>query len=66
MKKNNLKALLFYAVMIVVIFGVIALVLGKDKPEPVQYGDVINYFDKDAVIEFTVDKTDYPLLPAGR
>ncbi|MBO5845014.1 MAG: ATP-dependent zinc metalloprotease FtsH, partial [Clostridia bacterium] len=59
MKKNNLKALLFYAVMIVVIFGVIALVLGKDKPEPVQYGDVINYFDKDAVIEFTVDKTDY-------
>ena len=59
MKKNNLKALLFYGVMILLIFGVIAFVLGKDKPEPVQYGDVINYFEKDAVVEFTVDKTDY-------
>ena len=59
MKKNNLKALLFYAVMIVIIFGVIALVLGKDKPEPVQYGDIINYFEKDAVLEFNVDKSDY-------
>ena len=59
MKKSNLKVLLTYAVMIVIIFGVIALILGKDEAEPVMYGDVIDYFEKDAVIDFSVDKDDY-------
>ena len=58
MKKNNFKVLLSYAVMIIIVFAVIALVLNKDKAEPIQYGDVLNYFEKDAVVEFTVDKDD--------
>ncbi len=62
MKKNNLKVLLTYALMIVIIFAVIAFVLNKDEPEPVRYGDVIEYFEKDAVKEFTVDKTDYLVM----
>ena len=59
MKKSNLKVLLTYVVMIVIVFGVIALVLNKDETEPVQYSDVIHYFEKDAVLEFSVDKDDY-------
>ena len=59
MKKNNLKVFLSYALMIVVVFAIIALVLNKDKEEPIDYGDVIQYFEEDAVVEFTVDKTNY-------
>ena len=62
MKKNNLKVLLSYALMIVIIFAIIALVLNKDEPEPVRYGDVIEYFEKDAVKEFTVDKSDFLVM----
>ena len=59
MKKNNFKVLLSYAVLIIVVFAVIALVLNKDEPEPVLYSDVIHYFEENAVIEFTVDDSDY-------
>ena len=62
MKKNNLKVLLSYALMIVIVFAIITMVLGKDEPENVQYGDVINYFEQDAVIEFTVDKSNYLVM----
>ena len=58
-KKNNLKVFLSYALMIVIVFAIIALVLGKDTEEPIEYGDVIQYFEEDAVVEFTVDKTNY-------
>ena len=58
-KKNNFKVLVAYALMIAVIFGVIAFVLKDDQAEPVLYNDVIDYFKNDTVAEFTVDNTDY-------
>ncbi|MBQ8141484.1 MAG: ATP-dependent zinc metalloprotease FtsH [Clostridia bacterium] len=62
MKKNNFKVLISYAVLIIVVFAVIAVVLNKDEPEPVLYSDVIHYFEEDAVIEFTVDNSDYLVM----
>ncbi len=62
MKKNNIKVLLTYVVLIVVVFAVIALVLNKDEPEEVLYSDVIHYFEKDAVTEFKVDDSDYIVM----
>ncbi len=59
MKKNNVKVLISYALMIALIFAVIAFVLKDDKAEPIYYNDVIEYFQKDAVVEFSVDNSDY-------
>ena len=59
MKKNNFKVLISYALMIALIFAVIAFVLKDDKAEPIYYNDVVEYFQADAVVEFSVDNADY-------
>ena len=59
MKKNNFKVLISYVLMIALIFAVIAFVLKDDKAEPILYNDVVEYFQADAVVEFSVDNSDY-------
>ena len=62
MKKNNFKVLLFYAVLIIAVFGIIALFFNEAEPEPVEYSDVVHYFESDAVVEFKVDKSNYLVM----
>ena len=60
MKKNSkFKVIIFYALLIVAVFAVIALLFNDSEAEPVEYSDVVHYFESDAVLEFTVDKKDY-------
>ena len=62
MKKNNFKVLIFYAVLIIAVFAVIALLFNDTEAEPVEYSDVVHYFESDAVVEFTVDKENYLVM----
>ena len=62
MKKNKFKVLIFYAILIVAVFGIIALLFNDTEAEPVEYSDVVHYFESDAVLEFTVDKKDYLVM----
>ena len=60
MKKNNFKILIFYLVLIVGIFAALTLMFRQGSAEEaIQYGDVLNYFEKDAVAEFVVDDSYY-------
>ena len=62
MKKNNFKVLIFYAVLIIAVFGIILLFFNDTEVEKVEYSDVVHYFESDAVVEFTVDKSDYLIM----
>ena len=56
MKKSNVKVIVFYVVLIAaVILGAALLYRNAEEPEKVVYSDVVDYFQKDAVIEFEVD-----------
>ena len=60
MKKNNFKILIFYFVLIVGIFAALTLMFRQGSgEEAIQYGDVVSYFEKDAVAEFVVDDSYY-------
>ena len=60
MKKSNFKILIFYFLLIVGIFAALTLMFRQSVgEEAIQYGDVINYFEKDAVAEFVVDDSYY-------
>ena len=56
MKKVNFKIILFYLVLIAVVFGVVYFLIGKEAPEEIRYGQVVEYFENDQVEKFTVDK----------
>ncbi len=56
--KGSLKTLIFYVVVIVAIFAVSVFFMGtKPENQPV-YSDIITYFEKGEVTEFTVDHTN--------
>ena len=53
--KSNFKVILFYAIIIgLAIFTVVAI-FGIPKGEEPKYDDILEYFEKDAVINFHVD-----------
>jgi len=56
MKKGNFKIILFYLVLIVGVFAAVYFLLGKEQPEKITYGNVVEYFEKDEVHSFTVDE----------
>ena len=60
MKKSNFKIMTFYIVLIIGIFAALFVMFNqqqaKDNPT---YGDVLEYFQKDTVKEFVVDKSNY-------
>ena len=55
MKKNNLKIIIFYAILIIGVFVALSFLFAKDAEEPITYGQVVEYFDNDEVKTFTVD-----------
>ena len=61
-KSNKFKIILFYAALIIGVFVVISLLFNDAEAEPVEYSDVVHYFESDAVLEFTVDKKDYLVM----
>ena len=61
-KSNKFKIILFYAALIIGVFVVISLLFNDADAEPIEYSDVVHYFESDAVVEFTVDKKDYLVM----
>ncbi len=59
MKKSNFKVLIFYFVLILAVFLSLSFLFGKEDAEVIRYGDVVEYFQKDAVSEFVVDDKYY-------
>ncbi len=58
MKKSYIKTLVFYAVLIVAVIVAVSLMFSAPAEEDPTYSDIINYFQDDRVIEFTID-SDY-------
>ena len=56
MKKNNFKILLLYFVLIAGIIFALSFMFNQTPKDVPTYGDVIEYFQKDIVREFVVDK----------
>ena len=56
MKKGNFKIIFFYVALIAAVFLAVYLLMGKEKPEEISYGEVVEYFDQDQVQKFTVDE----------
>ncbi len=54
MKKNGLKDLGFYAIIIVLVVGSILLILSLTKPQKVTYAEVLQYFNEGEVKEFRI------------
>ena len=55
MKKGSIKTILFYLILIAVVIAAVSVMFSKGNTEKVTYGDVIDYFQEDRVIEFTVN-----------
>ena len=56
MKKNHIKTLLFYAVLIVGVLVAVAFLFHPADKEAITYSDVVEYFKNDQVINFVVDE----------
>ncbi|MBQ9782974.1 MAG: ATP-dependent zinc metalloprotease FtsH, partial [Clostridia bacterium] len=59
MKKSNFKILIFYFVLILGIFVALTFLFRPSSGEVITYGNVVEYFQKDAVLEFVVDDDYY-------
>ncbi|MGM9682442.1 MAG: ATP-dependent zinc metalloprotease FtsH [Eubacteriales bacterium] len=59
MKKNYIKTIVFYLVLIVAIIVAVSLMFNRNTKETLTYSDVLEYFEKDAVLEFNVDDDYY-------
>ena len=59
MKKGFLKTILFYAVLIVGVIVVVSLMFTGGEEEQTTYSDVVDYFQNDQVISFTIDDSFY-------
>ena len=59
MKKSNFKILIFYFVLILAVFLSLSFLFRQSAEEVITYGDVVEYFQKDAVTEFVVDEDYY-------
>ena len=55
MKKSSIKTIIFYAVLIVAVIVAVSIMFTNSKEEKVTYGDIVDYFQEDKVIEFTID-----------
>ena len=59
MKKSNFKILIFYFILILAIIVSLSFMFRQGNAEVITYGDVMDYFQKDAVVEFVVDSDHY-------
>ncbi len=60
MKKNsNTKIIIFYIILFAVVILALSVMFGQNSEDKVTYSEIIGYFRKDQVAEFTVDNTNY-------
>lgn len=59
MKKNNFKILIFYFVLILAVILTLSFMFSGNNAETLQYSDVVDYFERDAVKSFVVDSDNY-------
>ncbi len=59
MKKSNLKIIVFYIVLILGVVLALSFMFRGTEAEVVQYSDVVDYFEKDAVKSFVIDSGNY-------
>ncbi len=60
MKKNsNIKIIIFYIVLFAAVIFALAFMFNQPNEEALTYSDVIDYFQKDQVAEFVVDKNNF-------
>ena len=55
MKKNHIKTLAFYAILIVGVIVAVSLMFNSAEEEKITYSDIVEYFKNDEVIDFVVD-----------
>ena len=58
-KKNNLKILIFYGLLIVAVVLSLSTFFGQSNSNEPKYSDVVNYFKNDAVKSFVVNEKNY-------
>ena len=58
-KKNNLKILIFYGLLIVAVVLSLSTFFGQSNSNEPKYSDIINYFKNDAVKSFVIDEKNY-------
>jgi ATP-dependent Zn protease len=59
MKKSNLKIIIFYFVLIMAIIMALSFMFSQEPTETVQYSDVLDYFESDAVKSFVINDSNY-------
>ncbi len=59
MKKNNFKIIVFYIILIFAVVMALSMMFRGGETEVVQYSDVVDYFERDAVKSFVVDNRNY-------
>ena len=58
-KKSNLKILIFYGLLIVLVVVSLSTFLDQSNANSPKYSDVISFFKNDAVKSFVVDEDNY-------
>ena len=54
--KNHIKTILFYLLLIGAVILVVTTIFQSTKPDPVEFGDVVGYFEEDRVVRFVIDE----------
>jgi cell division protease FtsH len=57
--KGNLKVIIFYIALILVIVFSVSTFFGQTKAEKMLYSDIVDYFKTDMVVSFLVDENYY-------
>ena len=59
MKKSNFKIIIFYFILILAIVAALSFMFRQNETEPIQYSDVLGYFESDAVKSFVINDSYY-------
>ena len=62
MKKNNLKVIIFYAVVVAAILFAVVGIINSEKTEGKSFSEVVFYFETQQVSEFEVDNSNVLIL----
>ncbi len=57
--KGNFKIIIFYLVMILLIVLAVSALFGPTETEKMMYNDIVEYFETDSVLSFTVSNKNY-------
>ena len=58
MRSSNLRIILLYVILVIVIIFIAGYFFDQNKPEKVNYSDIIQYFHNDEVARFVIEEND--------